>query len=210
MTNRPHSLRRHGKWLVVAPAVAATAVALTACSNSEESAPADSTYTLPAPFTGAPAPDAVNGEEQASGASEAGTSATTVPAKDTSGVTVTLTNAEDAQVGTVQLGDDQGSLTVDLTAQGIGDKAGLFTVGVTDNGACTAADGFKSAGQVRAFDGGETGTTLSLPVSEDGRGSLSTSIPGASVAELVAGEGSAVVVMDAQDARVACGVVEKG
>lgn len=208
MTNRSHSARRRSPWLV-APAVAVAAIALTACSNSEESAPADATYSLPPVFTGAPDPSMVNGAPEAAAGTATSGPEKSSGASDTTGVTAALTNKAGDQVGTVQLGDKQGALTIAVDLDDSSLQAGMYKVGVTDNGACVAADDFASAGQVRALGGGETGTTLTLPVSDAGDGTLDTTVPGVEVAQLTGGKGSAVVIMSADDARLSCGVVEK-
>lgn len=186
----------------MAPAVAAAAVALTACSNSEESAPADATYTLPPVFTGQPDPNMADG---ATAAAEHGNA---TPEADVAGFTTSLKNADGDQIGTVQLGDEQGSLTVDATLTGSGLQEGMYKLAVTNNGMCLAVDRFLSAGDIRTFGGGEGGTTFTLPVSSGGNGTVSTTIPGTDVSSLTGGAGSAVIVLDASDARVGCGVVK--
>ncbi|QDQ98363.1 hypothetical protein [Tomitella fengzijianii] len=206
MTNRSHSHLRRSPWLV-APAIAVAAVALTACSNSETSAPADATYELPAVFTGAPDPSAVDGATAGTHNAEAGTDGEK-KAPVAYGFTASLKNSAGDEVGTVQLGDKQGGLTVNVEVDDSSLQAGIYKVGVTDNGACVAADQFQSAGQLRSLGGGEGGTTLTLPISDAGNGTLDTTIPGVQVEQLAAGQGSAVLVMSADDTRVSCGVVE--
>src|SRR5699024_6074589 len=139
MTNRSHSPRRRSPWLV-APAVAVAAIALTACSNGEESAPADATYSLPPVFTGAPDPSMVDGAPAGAAGTATSEAEKTSGASDTTGFTASLTNTAGDQVGTVQLGDKQGDLTVAVELDDSSLQAGMYKVAVTDNGACVAAD----------------------------------------------------------------------
>ncbi|GAA4820829.1 hypothetical protein [Tomitella cavernea] len=207
MTNRSHSQLRRSPWLV-APAIAVAAVALTACSNGETSAPADATYEFPAVFTGVPDPAGADGGAVGAHNEAAGTDGDAKKPQAAYGFTASLKNATGDQVGTVQLGDEQGGLTVNVEVDDSNLDAGMYKVGVTDNGACVAADQFQSAGQVRSLGGGESGTTLTLPVSDAGDGTLDTTVPGVQVERLAAGQGSAVVVMSADGTRVSCGVVK--
>ena len=63
MTNDSRIARRGGKWLLAVPAVALVAAASAACTNSEEPAPADATYSTPAVWTGGSEPTQGNADE---------------------------------------------------------------------------------------------------------------------------------------------------
>lgn len=214
MHNRSRSARRHGRWLVVAPAVAAAAVAMTACSAAgEQPAPADATYSTPAVWTGKPAPStAVETGEDAPGAAEAaGAGVHSTPNKDVDGFVATLGDNDGNEVGTASLGDTDGAMSVSINTAGGALAGGIYQVGISSNGACEAADGFQSAGDIRHFGAGEGPTTLSLPIADNGSGTLTTEIPGADVQKLLEDQGSSVVLLSGQDQqRVACGVVSRG
>lgn len=213
MHNRSRSARRHGRWLVVAPAVAAAAVAMTACSAAgEQPAPADATYSTPAVWTGKPPPTTgvEPGEHARNAAEAAGGSARATPAANVDEFLASLSDRDGNEVGTAVIGESEGSLSLSVDTVGGGLAGGLYQVGITSKGACDVADQFRSAGDIRHLGPGEGPTTLSMPIADDGSGALSTEIPDVEVKSLLDEPGSALVLVGQDQQRAACGVFTRG
>lgn len=206
MTNRSHNVRRHGTWLAVAPAIIAVAVASAACSPGEEPAPADATYSTPAVFTGQPDPSLVNqtgtNQPAAEGHGEPGAQPTT--GAEANGFTGSMRDLKGNQIGTAALSDQPGAMKVAVELSGSNLGGGIYQVGITDNGECTASTDFESSGNLRSLGDDDAPTTLTLPVSSNGDATMKTFLPDVGVQTLGSGDGSAVVLVSPEHARVAC------
>lgn len=206
MTNRSHSVRRHGTWLAVAPAIVALAATSAACTNSAQPAPADATYSTPAVFTGKPDPSLVNrtgtNQPEAEGHGEPGAGPTT--GAEANGFTGSFRDLKGNQIGTAQLSEQPGAMKVAIELSGSNLGGGTYQVGITDSGSCTASTDFQSAGDLRSLGDSGGPTTLTLPVSSNGDATMTTTIPDVDVRSLADRDGSAVVLISPEQARVAC------
>lgn len=195
---------QHTRWI----AAAAAALALTACGSSE--------------------PDvAQNGLATANGADDAvlsGTDNAMMMTPPGSSATADLSMANGAAAGRVTATDSPQGIALALTVTGF--DAGQRGVHVHTTGRCDGPD-FQTAGGhwnpgsrqhgLENPEGSHAGDMPNLTVAADGTGSLQFTLPNATVASMLEGDGSAFVVhagLDDQRTdpsgdsgdRIACGV----
>lgn len=158
----------------------AAAAALTACSSAAQDDPG--------------------------GAADGTTTAATTEAMDDDGLEVTLVDATDAQVGTVQIEEEDGGLEVEIEVTGL--EPGfhgfhLHAVGACEPGSPDPADpakvgDFLSAGGHLGGDaadhGAHAGDLPSLLVDSTGSGRLTVRTDAATLADLQDDDGTAVMV----------------
>lgn len=159
------------RTLVTAPLAALAVFGLVACNNGEVAS--DVQGTTPPVFTGAPAPEGMEGEE------EAGTG--TNPSE----LSGDLTNADGDVIGTISVTEETGHLAIEVEAEDL--EPGFHGFHMHQNPVCepdsVAPDGgepgdFLSAGGHLQVDGNtgypSSGDLTSLQVRSDGTGQLMT------------------------------------
>lgn len=185
---------------VLAVALVAPVVGLTACAPNEPVA--TSPGTTPPVWTGSPAPSAEEGSESQGG--EGGSGST---------LEVPINNAEGAEVATATFEFSAGYATVTVETTGTGQLApGFHGMHIHQVGKCEAnsvaptggAPGnFNSAGghfQVPGHSGHPaSGDLSSLQVREDGSARLVTTTDAFTEDDLLAGQGTAIMIHEGPD-----------
>lgn len=204
MSNSSQRVRQNRRLLAVVPMAAVAALALTACSNSQEpSNEPPGVGPLPTVFTPSPAPSAAY--EYHPQQNEGVVTQPTVVAD--------VEDASGASVGSANfVGSGEGT-TITLEVHGM--TPGFHSLAVTSVGQCDAATAFESAGPVlndpaNATEGlPKDGDLPTLLVDAQGNGKLTTTSTGLAINSLVNAPGTALVIgSDANSTtRIACGVL---
>jgi Cu-Zn family superoxide dismutase len=143
------------------------------------------------------------------------------------GATAALANASGERRGTANVTDAGGSLQINVATEGM--TPGTYAAHVHTTGKCDAPDFMTAGGHWNPATrqhgrdnpmGAHKGDLPNIEVGADGRGSVSFTIPDATLSELLDADGAAVVIHSAADdyrtdptgnagGRQACGVLAR-